>query len=487
MKQFEQMSRRHFLSAIATGATLSVLPKYNLASAFPPTSQKPNIIFILADDMGWGDPDCYGHEHIKTPNLDMLAKQGSLFTQFYVNAACCSPSRTAFLTGSFPAKYGVNSGISNTEKVNKHYGTVNFLDPQVPTVTKLMKKADYVTGHFGKWHLGFKPLDRPDITPPELSEYGIDEHRIFNGYGKQFKQKNFHVNSSEYIIDESINFIEKNKNKSFYLNVWLREPHAMLDPTEKQMEYYKHLGPTGNLAQKYKGAMQIYYATITNLDFHIGRLLKKLDDLGLSNDTIIVFSSDNGPEDIHIPTASYSAAGSAGPFRGRKGSFYEGGIRMPFIVRWPGKIPAGKVNDETVISGVDLLPTLCDFAGVELPANFELDGENMSNAVLGKSQKRTKALMWACHYPRGRSFINRSPMLAVREGKWKFHMNPDQTRVELYDVLADPTEVDNLADQNPNIVKKLSEALLEWQKTVTKGNFIAGAGSNEYPWPKKTQ
>ena len=158
---------------------------------------------------------------------------------------------------------------------------------------------------------------------------------------------------------------------------------------------------------------------------------------------------------------------------------------MPFIARWPGKIPDGKVNNDTVISGVDWLPTVCNIVGSKLPSDLSPDGEDMTNALLGKAQKRSKPLMWARHYPSGRSFINRSPMLAIRDGKWKFHMNPDRSRLELYDILADPTEVDNLADQNPDVVKKLSEKLLKWRETVTKGKTIPGAGSNAYPWPKE--
>ncbi|MBN2314495.1 MAG: sulfatase-like hydrolase/transferase, partial [Sedimentisphaerales bacterium] len=234
----------------------------------------------------------------------------------------------------------------------------------------------------------------------------------------------------------------------------------------------------------YKGAKQIYYASVSDLDRQVGRLIQKIDELGLADNTIIAFSSDNGPEDFDIGNAVHSGIGSTGPFRGRKRSLYEGGIRLPFIVRWPGRTPAGRVDDSTVLAGVDWLLTVCSLADVKLPSNLEPDGEDMSQALLGKSKRRTKPLMWEWRYRIFGDMVNQSPMLAIRDGNWKLLMNPDRKRIELYDILKDPTELDNVAVQHPDVVRRLSATLLHWQGTLPVSPIEKSAGSNDYPWPK---
>jgi len=247
------------------------------------------------------------------------------------------------------------------------------------------------------------------------------------------------------------------------------------------MKPYERYAPRG---VPYKGAKQIYYASVTDLDTQIGRLISRIDKLGLADNTIIAFSSDNGPEDFDIRNAVHSGIGSAGPFRGRKRSLYEGGVRMPFIVRWSNRAPAGKVDNTTVIAGVDWLPTVCSLAGVRLPADLNPDGQDMSDALLGKPKQRAKPLMWQWRFRVFGDMTNKCPMLAVREGNWKLLMNPDRSRVELYDLIKDPTELDNVADQNPQIVRRLSAQLLKWQATLSPGPVENVAGSNAYPWPQ---
>jgi N-acetylgalactosamine-6-sulfatase len=458
-------------------AAAGTLPTGVLATGTDTRKRKPNFVFIFADDLGWGDLGCYGNRQIKTPNLDELARKGTLFTQFYVNGSVCSPSRTAFMTGHFPARHGVHGHFA-THQQNKIRAMPNWLDPAVHTVTSILQDAGYSTGHFGKWHLG------SGNRAPTPGQYGIDEHVTVNSTGPQLTGSGdsyFRAKSTTQIVDRTIEFIEKNRNKPFYVNVWTLVPHATLHPTEEQMRPYGRYAPRG---VPYNGAKQIYYASVTDMDHQIGRLISKIDELGLGDNTIIVFSSDNGPEDFDIRNAVHSGIGDAGPFRGRKRSLYEGGVRLPFIVRWSGHTPAGKVDDTSIVAGVDWLPTVCGLASVRLPAGLKPDGEDMSQAFRGRPRERTRPLMWEWRFRVFGDMAQKCPILAIRDGKWKLLMNPDRSRIELYDIPNDPTELDNLADQNPQIVGKLSEKVLEWQKTLPPGPMDAAAGSNAYPWPR---
>jgi len=338
------LSRRSFLAA--AGAALAQ------------GRRKPNIIFLFADDLGWGDLGCYGNPHIKTPNLDKLAAQGTLFTQFYVNSPVCSPSRTGFMTGQYPARHRIHGHLAD-EAMNARRGMPNFLDPKVPNLPRMLRGAGYATAHYGKWHLG----NGEGAPLPEA--YGLDDSRTVNSNGKGWEEERdpwFRARSTRYIIDETIRFIEKNQDRPFYVNAWTLVPHATLNPTEEQMKAYANYGPVG---VPHKSAAQIFYSSVTDLDNQAGRLMARLETLGLAQDTLIFFSSDNGPEDIHIRNAGHSAIGSPGPFRGRKRSLYEGGVRTPCLVRWPGRVPAGRVDQDSVLTGVDFLPTMARLAGIQ--------------------------------------------------------------------------------------------------------------------------
>jgi len=471
------LNRRQFLAVLGTAATAITLPSCTFAANATAKNNRPNFVFIFADDLGWGDLGCYGNRQIKTPNLDRLAEKGLLFTQFYVNGSVCSPSRTAIMTSHYPARHRVHGHFASHEQ-NEARAMPNWLNPKAYTVTRVLKNAGYVTGHFGKWHLG------SGVGAPGPGDYGIDEHCTVTSNGPQLEGQNdpyFRAKSTAQIVDKTIQFIEKNHDKHFYVNVWMLLPHATLHPTDEQMKPYQRYAPRG---VPYKGAKQIYYASVSDLDKQIGRLIKKIDELGLADDTVIAFSSDNGPEDFDIGNAVHSGIGSTGPFRGRKRSIYEGGVRMPFIVRWSGHTPTGRVDNTTVIAGVDWFPTVCDLAGVKLPNDLKPDGENMSQAILGKPRQRNKPLMWEWRFRVFGDMVHKCPMLAIRDGQWKLLMNPDHSRIELYNIPADPTELDNVAVQHPDVVKKLSEMLLKWQGTLPPGVVEQVAGSNAYPWPE---
>jgi arylsulfatase A-like enzyme len=292
----------------------------------------------------------------------------------------------------------------------------------------------------------------------------------------------FWPRSTTLFVDEALKFIRENKDKPFYVNLWTLLPHAPLNPTDEQMKPYERFSWKG---VPFKSAETVYYASVGDLDTQVGRLLDELEKLGLADNTLVLFSSDNGPEDIHIGNAGHSGVGSAGPFRGRKRSLYEGGIRVPFIARWPGRVPAGKVDEKSVVAGVDFLPTLCRLAGVEVPAGHALDGEDMSYALLGQSRPRRTDLCWEWRFRIFGEPFHRSPILAIREGDWKLLMNPDRSRVELYGILRDPTQLDNVADQHKDIVERLAAKVLAWQKTLPEGPVETVAGKSDYPWPGK--
>jgi arylsulfatase A-like enzyme len=458
------MNRRTFLAAAA--GTLAAQ-----------TSRPPNIVFILADDLGWGDLSCYG-SRFKTPNLDRLAREGTQFLQFYVNGSVCSPSRTAFLTGRFPNSVNV-TGHFATEELNRQRGMPNFLDPSIPTLSRTLKKAGYRTAHFGKWHLGrFTGAPLPD-------RYGFDDHKSVSSNDERYEEQapGFRSRSSKFIVDEGIRFMEENRERPFYLQLWTLVPHATLDPTPEQLAKVPNYGP--ERAKHYPGAARVYYASLNDLDEQIGRLMQRIDELGLRENTIVLFSSDNGPEDIHLAEASHSAIGSPGPFRGRKRSLYEGGVRVPFLARWPGRVPAGRIDATSVVSAVDFVPTLTKLAGVEPEAKSALDGEDIGAALSGKAWRRTRPLHWEWRYRIAGYATNHSPMLSVRDGDWKLLWNPDRSRVELYNVVKDRMEVDNVAAQHPDVVERLAGVSLQWRKTLPPGPLDAEAGQVHYPWPAK--
>ncbi|MBA7567833.1 Ulvan-active sulfatase [subsurface metagenome] len=481
------MKRNEFLKKMGVGAAGLAGSAYvsgpTVSYGAAAQGKRPNFVFIFCDDLGWADLPAHGHQSVKAhggwtvrgklnmPNVDRMAREGTIHTQFYVGSAVCSPSRATLMTGQFPSKLGIHDYIASP-KLNKERGMPDYLDPKVPMVTRLLKDSGYATGHFGKCHLG------RGIDAPKPEEYGIDSYKgCLDGPGKR-------PGSSEMIADETISFIDENRDKPFFINAWLYDPHSPLRPTEEHLKPYEHLSPNWG---DQKGSLQVWYAVLTNIDKQVGRILDKLDALGLSENTVVIFSSDNGAESGLIPFISHYGGASStntGPFRGIKRSLYEGGIREPFIVRWPGTAPAGKVDDETIIGGVDFLPTLCGLAGVAVPDTGDFDGEDMSLAIKGAPVMRKEPLMWENRFPVYGHVIHKSPMLAIREGKWKLLMNPDRSRVELYDIPSDPTELNNCADRYPDIVKRMSEKVLAWQKTLPDGPVNTDAGSNYYPFPE---
>lgn len=452
---------------------------FSFASINVQAQQKPNVIFIFIDDMGFSDLSCFGNKEMQTPNIDKLAKQGIKFTNYYDNSPVCSPSRVAAITGTYPSRYKIYSYIDSREK-NQQRGMADYLDSSAPTTAKLLKQAGYATAHFGKWHLG-GGRDVDDAPLP--SDYGIDECLTsFEGLGDRLLYKNDNLSAqsaklghgkitwiekheeSAILVDRSIDFIQRHQHQPFYLELWpddVHDPYLPDSTWRKQFSYYAN--------NHYK---QDFYAVLNNLDKQIGRLMDKLDAFHLSNNTLIILCSDNGPTDWPFYyKEGYWPPASADPYRGRKWSLYEGGIRTPFIARWPGKIKANASNDVDVISSIDFMPTILHMAGItSTPAN--IDGEDVSNALLNKSFQRKKPLYW--EYGRNDYFLKPgnprfvSPKLAVRDGDWKLLMNDDGTQTELYNLKNDVAENNNVAANNDAVVKRLSAMLLQWRKTLPK-------------------
>ena len=405
--------------------------------------QPPNIVFIYADDWGWGDMSGHGHPWLATPNIDRLAQEGVDFLQFNVLSPVCSPSRVGAITGRYPARFGVNDIFKGSSRLPE---MPDWLDATAPTIPRLLKTAGYVTGHYGKWHMG-----RSNIPgAPEMVDYGIDESAVYGGPGPQIDKKGHDIG------DRAVAFIKRHKDQPFFLNVWLHESHLPHYPTAESMEVYQHL-------DKQK---QVYAAIIRDGDRKVGQVMRALEDEGIARNTVVIFSSDNGPETpANKPRleeeqfgkyARYYSVGSTGGLRGYKRSLFEGGVRVPFVVRWPGHTAAGMVNDTTVFTAVDLLPTLCAIAGVAVPAEAKTDGENLIEAFRGKPVKRTRTIHWIRKGKEGRDMW---PRLAIREGDWKLLMDFDGSRLELYDLNQNRNEdvAGNQADHHPEVVEDLRE------------------------------
>lgn len=435
-------------------------------------AERPNIIFILADDMGWGDLGCYGHPGIRTPHIDTLAGEGTLFTQFYVSSPVCSPSRASFLTGRYPARDGI-FGPFLAPSANRERGMPQFLDPKVPNLPTMLRQRGYATAHIGKWHLRNNVSQLVAQEPeedigqgPKPSAYGFD----FTGSGEPWGGNGpkddpyYRARSSALFVDEAIGFIRQHRDRPFYVQLWALLPHARLNPLPGQMTPYAHLRAGGS-DFPFPSAAEFYYSSVTELDTQVGRLLAALDELGLAENTLVVFASDNGPEDIHRPNAGHSGVGSGGPFRGRKRSLYEGGIRVPFIVRWPGHVPAGRIDNETVLSALDFLPTLGTLTGATVPT--DIDGEQAGEAWLGRKWTRQRALAWDWRYAFVGDPIHHSPPLAIREGNWKLLLDPAGRRApELYILPDDPGELDNVAAEHPEVVRRLEKEARQWRERM---------------------
>ncbi len=427
------------------------------AARAQPKSQRPHIVLILADDLGPGDLGCYGGKIAETPHLDRLARSGTRFTQYYAAAPICSPSRCGLLTGCVPARWKLTSFLQDRAG-NRGCEQVDFLDPQAPSLPRMLRAAGYRTAHIGKWHLGG---GRDVVNAPRFAAYGYDEHVgtwespephpdiTATNWIWSDKDKVKRWDRTAFFVERTLDFLKRNQDRPCFVNLWLDDPHTPWVPSAsaKKGEVLANLRPV-----------------MEELDRQIGALLAGLKRQGIEQDTLVLFLSDNGP----LPT--FNRARTVG-LRGSKLSLYEGGLRLPCIASWPGTIPAGRTDDTTVLAAIDLVPTLAALTGAKLPEGVPLDGEDRSPALRGTALRdRREPLFW--EYGRNEKFFkypgkgDRSPNLALRDGQWKFLINADGSGAELYNLSADPHEANNLAGAQPDVAMRLRERLLAWRKAL---------------------
>lgn len=458
-------------------------------------SPKPNIIFILVDDLGWKDVGFMGSTFYETPHIDALAKSGMHFTNAYAACAVCSPTRASIMTGKYPARIGITdwirgrfSGVEVPENKQNPMGYDTFpkrklLTPKNPwwmesaeiTLAEVLKTAGYTTAHIGKWHLGFADW-YPEKQGFDYNFGGTDYGQppvYFDPYERgKFKIENLPgINPGEYLTDreadEAVSFIRAHADEPFYLNMWHYTVHTPLQAKEELIEKYKakqaanpdlpQYREEDSMSARFRSREPldaqknpIYAAMIESLDDAVGSIVTTLDSLNLRENTIIVFFSDNGG---HIVSTDNS------PLRLGKGHAYEGGIREPMVVSWPQKI-APEAQSDYQISSIDFFPTLCNLAEVPIPENLQFDGLDFSDVLLGNDGPTRDALFW--HFPHYWWGDKVKPYSIIREGDWKLIKRYETNSFELYNLKEDIGEENDLASKLTTRVEVMNEKLETW-------------------------
>lgn len=455
---------RHYLKALPMTA-LAIASATGCAGNHGITRQKPNVILIYIDDMGYSDIGAYGGKYTPTPNIDKIGQDGIIFNQYYTACPISSPSRVGVTTGMYPTKWGITTFLNN-RAANYRNESNDFLLEKAPTLARSMKEGGYHTAHFGKWHMG----GGRDVTgEPQITQYGFDEYcstwespdpdPLITASDWIWSEKDSikRWERTEYFVDKTLDFLKRHKGEPCYINLWPDDMHTPYVPSHEAWEK----GDKNRFWEKEVN----FTPVLAELDRQIGRLLDGLEDLGIADNTIILFTSDNGPN------PSYKNGRTAG-MRGQKATLYEGGIRMPFMVRWPAKIKPGQINDETVLCSIDLFPTICALTGTKpQTGEYQLDGQDFSQTFLGSQDtKRQGPLFWEF----GKQFVGkplpnnsyqtRSPNVCVREGDWKLIVNYDGTGAELYNISNDINETSNVASQYPEITERMTVMATTWFK-----------------------
>ena len=439
-------------------------------------ARQPNFVFVLIDDMGWGDFSCFGNKEAKTPNIDRLAAEGLRFSQFYVNSPICSPSRCAFVTGQYPQRWRINSFLGNRADNNRN-GNAQWLDPKAPTLARTLKDVGYATGHFGKWHLGGQ---RDVDDAPAITAYGYDVSLTnFEGMGPKLLPLTLKPGDTEPkkiwadaerlggpvtwmnrtditagFADAALKFIDQaaSKQQPFYVDLWPDDVHSPYFPPLEKWSPEKH---------------RIYLAVLEEMDRQLGRLFDRIrGDAALRDNTVFVICSDNGPE---------PGAGSAGPFRGKKSQLFEGGLRSSLVVWAPGlmdKAKVGTLDASSVFAAMDLAPSLAHLAGTKSPVG--LDGANLSSTLLGRAPASHPGAIFWRRPPERKVWLPAlavpQPDLAVREGDWKLLCEYDGTKPLLYDLAKNQGETTDLSAREPAVVARLTAAVLAWHRSLLADN-----------------
>jgi arylsulfatase A len=457
---------------------VALCASYALISCAPGSKKEPlpNIIYILADDLGYGDLSCYGQRKFSTPNIDRLAREGMLFTQHYTGCTVSAPSRSCLMTGQHTGHTPVRGNKGWEPEGNWPLPADSY------TIAEMLKTKGYVTGAFGKWGLGYIETEGDPNSQGFDEFYGYNCQSLAHNYypdhlwynhNKVLLPENDSSNTGAYSADlihkAALNFLQTNKDKPFFLFYPTTIPHAELFAKEEYMKLFRgkfdpeksfkgvdngpayRLGPYGSQPE----AHAAFAAMVKELDDYVGEILNKLKELDIENNTIVVFASDNGP---HLEGgADPDYFNSNGDLKGYKRDLYEGGIRTPMLVRWPGKVKAGSENDH-ISAFWDILPTFAEITGAQNPAN--IDGISFLPALLGKKQKQHEYLYWEFHEQGGK--------IAVRMGNWKMVKHnvdiPANSTIELYELATDIGETNNIATANPEIVRTMEEIIKQAHK-----------------------
>nr|WP_236621188.1 sulfatase [Rhodopirellula sallentina] len=460
------------LVAISTALELS-----NLHAA-----ERPNFVIIFTDDQGYGDLGCFGAAHVDTPRIDKMAAEGAKLTSFYVAAPVCTPSRAGLMTGCYPTRVGMGKGSRHGVLLS---GDPKGLNPEEITIAEVLHSAGYRTGMFGKWHLG----DQPDFLP---TKQGFDE---YFGIPYSHDIHSFHPRQDHYnfpplpllenddvvemepdadyltkrITERVVSFINENKDAPFFAYVPHPIPHAPLHASPQFMSgvspevLAKLSKEDGNI--DYRTRDELYRQAIAEIDWSVGQILDALQSNGLDEKTFVIFTSDNGP-----PKRTLYA--TAGPLRGHKGSAFEGGVREPTVVRWPGKIPAGETNNE-LMTTMDLLPTFAKLAGAEIPTDRVIDGKDIWPTLAGKTPTPHDAYF----------YHQANNLVAVRSGDWKLHVSRGKPK-QLYNLAKDIHENENVIESHPDVTARLHAQLEAFAKDIAENSRPAAFVENPRPLSK---
>ena len=435
-----RLSRRSFLKTVGGVAGVTMSSRLN---AQPASSPRPNVVLIFTDDQGYQDVGCYGSPDIRTPHIDRLAADGVRFTDFYVAASVCSPSRAALLTGCYPPRVGISGVLFPRDDIG--------LNPDEITVADLLREQGYATACIGRWHLGHHPEFLP--TRHGFDRYfGIPYSNDMDGVDDEDGSRSFNVplmrdeeiverpaeqtTLTQRYTEEAVRFIRDSANRPFFLYLPHTMPHVPLYASD------------GFAGRSQRG---VYGDVIEEIDWSVGRIMEALREAGVDDNTLVIYTSDNGPW-----LSKGEDSGSALPLRDGKFSAYEGGMRVPCVMRWPGVIPAGSMGPHAA-STIDLLPTLAGIAAATAPGDRVIDGRDIRPLMAGKSETSPHE---AIYYYRGRR------LAAIRQGDWKLHVAwtrtpsnavPVNVPPELYDLGSDVSETRNVAEERLDVVARLTE------------------------------
>lgn len=446
-----KINYRYYISTLTT----SCIAIFTLTAKAEDQAKMPNIVVVMADDMGWGDSATYGHKIIQSPNLDKMAAKGVKFTQGYSAAGVCSPSRSAILTGRTPYRNGVWRHLSGMHDAHLRSSEITY--------PELLKEVGYQTCHIGKWHLLSKPqFGNPEFPQPGEQggyDYWMATHN--NADPSHRNPNNFVRNgepvgelegySAPLVADETVKWLKdlRDPSKPFVLSVWFHEPHKPIATDIKFSSLYPNESETD----------ATYFGNISQLDFALGKIMEALEKEGLTDNTLLIFTSDNGPV--------AGVGGSSGGLRGNKRNDFEGGIRVPFLACWPGHIQPGTVSDTPVI-GTDIFSTVLDIVNVKEPEDRTIDGASMLPVFAGKTAERKIPMFWRTHVSSAEDRV------ALRLGDWKIVGNDTLTKFMLFDIQKDWQEKNDLASEMPEKLEEMKKLL---EKTW---NDISDEGPNQW-------